>query len=145
MAETLEKEGLETQLLDLRHTKQKQWPPLASFDGLLVGSGIKIRWVREATTFLKKHAEELKALKAKGLAVGVFVSCGTASIPGQREEARQRYIEKVLAEIGVSDAVDTYDAFGGVLTSLHLHLWASSTRKCWPQEQKRCPKTQACS
>jgi menaquinone-dependent protoporphyrinogen IX oxidase len=114
MAETLEKQGLETPLLDLRHTKQKQWPLLASFDGLLVGSGIRIRWVREATTFPKKHAEELKALKAKGLVVGVFVSCGTASIPGKLEEARQNYIEKGLAEVGITDAVDTYDASGGV-------------------------------
>lgn len=65
-------------------------------------------------TFLKKHAEELKSLKAMGLAVGVFVSCGTASIPGQLEKARQNYIEKVLPEIGVSDAVDACDAFGGV-------------------------------
>ena len=32
------------------------------------------RWVGEATTFFKKHADELKALKAQGLVVGVFVN-----------------------------------------------------------------------
>jgi menaquinone-dependent protoporphyrinogen IX oxidase len=88
---------------------------LASFNGSLVGSGIKIsRWTGEATSFLKKHADELKALKAKGLVVGVFVSCGLAATPEKLGEARQKYIEKVLTDLGIKDAVDTYDAFGGV-------------------------------
>ena len=115
MAEILENAGLETQLLDLRRTKQKDWPPLASFDGVLVGSGIKIgRWTKEASAFLKTHAEELKALKPKGLVVGVFVSSGMASTPGQQEEARRKYLEEVLTNVGIIDAVATYDAFGGV-------------------------------
>jgi menaquinone-dependent protoporphyrinogen IX oxidase len=116
MVEILEKEGLETQLLDLRHTKQKEWPALAPFDGILVGSGIKMfRWVGEATTFLKKHADELKALKAKGLVVGVFVSCGSASTPEGHAEAKDRYVEKILTDLGIKADVDIYDAFGGVL------------------------------
>ena len=115
MVQILEKEGLETQLLDLRQTKQKQWPTLASFDGILVGSGIKMfRWVGDATTFLKKHADELKALKAKGLVVGVFVSCGSASTPEGHAEATDRYVDKVLTDLGIKAEVDIYDAFGGV-------------------------------
>ena len=116
MAQILEKEGLEIQLLDLRHTKQKQWPTLTSFDGILVGSGIKMfRWVGDATTFLKKHADELKALKAKGLMAGVFVSCGSASTPEGHAEAKDRYVDKVLTDLGVKAEGDMYDAFGGVL------------------------------
>jgi menaquinone-dependent protoporphyrinogen oxidase len=115
MAQTFEKEGLEPQLLDLKHTKQKQWPSFALFDGVLVGSGIKIgRWTKEASAFLKTHADELKALKPKGFVVGVFVSCGMASTPGQQAEARRKYLEEVLANVGITDSVDTYDAFGGV-------------------------------
>ena len=115
MAETLKNAGLETQLLDLRRTKQKDWPPLASFDGVLVGSGIKIgRWTKEATAFLKTHADELKRLKPKGFVVGVFVSSGMASTPGQQDEARRKYLKEVLTSVGIADAVDTYDAFGGV-------------------------------
>ncbi|MGZ4881414.1 MAG: flavodoxin domain-containing protein [Halobacteriota archaeon] len=115
MAGTMENERLETQLLDLKRTKRKEWPPLASFDAVLVGSGIKIgRWTGEASSFLKKHADELKTLKAKGLVVGVFVSCGLAVNPEQRQEARQKCIEKILTELGIKDAVDAYDAFGGV-------------------------------
>ena len=115
IAETLQQEGLNTQLLDLKRTKQKEWPRLALFDAVLVGSGIKIgRWTGEATSFLKKHQDELKTAKAKGLVVGVFVSCGMASTPEKRPEARQTYIEKIVTELGIKDAVDAYDAFGGV-------------------------------
>ena len=121
MAEILANAGLGTQLLDLRRTKQKDWPPLTSFDGVLVGSGIKIgRWTKEVTVFLKTHADELKRLKPKGLVVGVFVSCGMASTPGQQEEARRKYLKEVLTNIGIIDAVSTYDAFGGVYRSLAL-------------------------
>jgi menaquinone-dependent protoporphyrinogen oxidase len=116
MVQILEEEGFETQLLDLKHTKQKQWPALASFDGLLIGSGIKMfRWAGRTTTFLKKHADELKALKSKGLVVGVFVSCGSASTPEGHAEAKDRYVEKVLTDLGIKADVDTYDAFAGVL------------------------------
>ncbi|MDD1720981.1 MAG: flavodoxin domain-containing protein [Euryarchaeota archaeon] len=115
MAETLKKEGLEPQVLDLEQTKQKQWPALTSFDGLLIGSGIKMaRWTRQATKFLQTHADEIKTLKSKGLVVGVFVSCGLASTPGKHDEARQRYVTKILDDVSISGAVDIYDAFGGV-------------------------------
>ena len=120
MAEILANAGLETQLIDLRRTKQKDWPPLASFDGVLISSGIKIgRWTKEATAFLKMHAEELKGLKPKGLVVGVFVSCGMASTPGKQDEARRKYLEEeVLTNVGITDSVDKDDAFGGVYQDL---------------------------
>ena len=115
MAETFKKEGLEPQVLDLEQTKQKQWPSLTSFDGLVIGSGIKIgRWTRQATKFLQTHADEIKTLKSKGLVLGVFVSCGLASTPGKHDEARQTYVKKLLDDVSLSDAVDIYDAFGGV-------------------------------
>lgn len=115
IAEILERAGLETQLIDLRRTKQKQWPSIAPFDGVLVGSGIRIgRWTKEAIAFLKANAGEFKALKTKGLVVGAFVSSGMASTPGQEEEARRKYLEAVFAKLGMTGAVDTYDAFGGV-------------------------------
>ncbi|MGZ4922531.1 MAG: flavodoxin domain-containing protein [Halobacteriota archaeon] len=115
MAETFKKEGLEPQVRDVEQIKQKQWPSLISFDGLIIGSGIKIgRWTRQATKFLKMHADEIKMLKSKGLVVGVFVSCGLASTPGKHDEARQTYVKKILDDISLSGAADIYDAFGGV-------------------------------
>ncbi len=56
-----------------------------------------------------------QTLKAKGLVVGVFVSCGSASTPEGHAEAKDRYVEKVLTDLGVKAEVDIYDAFGGVL------------------------------
>jgi menaquinone-dependent protoporphyrinogen oxidase len=115
MAEVLEKIGTDPQLLDLKKTREKQWPSLASFDGVLIGSGIKIgRWTRQAVKFLKKSTDEIRTLKSKGLAVGVFVSCGLASTPGKHDEARQMYVARTLNGVGISDLVDVYDAFGGV-------------------------------
>jgi menaquinone-dependent protoporphyrinogen IX oxidase len=37
-----------------------------------------------------------------------------ASTPGKQEEARRKYLEEVLTNVGITDAVATYDAFGGV-------------------------------
>lgn len=42
IANVLENKGIETQLIDLKKMKSKDWPSLESFDGVLVGSGIKI-------------------------------------------------------------------------------------------------------
>lgn len=37
-----------SQILNLRKTKSKEWPLLKEFDGVLVGSGIKIgKWAKE--------------------------------------------------------------------------------------------------
>jgi menaquinone-dependent protoporphyrinogen IX oxidase len=70
MAQILEKEGLKTQLLDLKHTKQKAWPPSASFDGILVGSGMKMfRWVGEATTSLKNARGRAQSAQSEGARV----------------------------------------------------------------------------
>ncbi|MCD6467133.1 MAG: hypothetical protein J7L10_04325 [Methanomicrobia archaeon] len=38
----LEKERIDSQLLDLQKTKLKEWLPLEGFGGVLVGSSIKI-------------------------------------------------------------------------------------------------------
>jgi menaquinone-dependent protoporphyrinogen oxidase len=106
----LEKEGLEVQLVDLKKTKAKNWPSLEPFDGVLVGSGIRIfKWVNEPQEFLKKHKVEIQK---KDKILGMFVSCGTASIPENCEKAKSDYLEKVMAKIGIE--ADIYDAFGGV-------------------------------
>lgn len=110
IAEVLESEGLTTRIVDLKKTKKKDWPSIRSFDGIIVGSSIKMmRWMREPRDFLKKHAAELKKREK---VVGIFVSAGSASRPGDRPKAKGDYIEKVLAALSVE--VDISDAFGGV-------------------------------
>ena len=76
MAEWM-KEEYETELVDLRKTKAKEWPKVEEFVGIIIGSGIRMdRWTKEATAFLKKNREFLTKNKER---VAVFVSCGTAS------------------------------------------------------------------
>ncbi len=108
IAKVLENQGLEVQIVDLKKTKSKDWPPIEPFDGVLVGSGIRImKWVREPQEFLSKHKGEFPKKK-----LGIFISSGFASIPGNREKAKQDWIEKVMEKVGVK--ADLYDAFGGV-------------------------------
>lgn len=76
IAKILESKRLVTQLLDLKSTKEKDWVSLESFDGVLVGSGIKIgKWMKEPKKFLKNHREEFKKRKK---ILGLFVSSGYA-------------------------------------------------------------------
>lgn len=110
IAKMLENKGMEVQLLDLKKTKSKKWPSIEPFDGILVGSSIKImKWMKEPQAFLKKHKEELQK---KEKVLGIFISSGTAAVPEKREYARTEWIEKVLNKMGVE--ADIYDAFGGV-------------------------------
>jgi len=88
MAEWM-KEEYETELVDLRKTKAKEWPKVEEFVGIIIGSGIRMdRWTKEATAFLKKNREFLTKNKER---VAVFVSCGTAS-QKKFEEARRKYL-----------------------------------------------------
>jgi menaquinone-dependent protoporphyrinogen oxidase len=107
IAKVLEKEGIEFQLLNLRKTKARKWPLVREFDGVLVGSGIKImQWTKEPKTFLKKCKEELKEK-----VVGLFI-CSAYAIQDP-EHAKKEYIEKVMEKVGVT--ADMYEAFGGVI------------------------------
>lgn len=55
IAKTLKEKGLEVKLLDLRKVKSKDWFSPEDFDGILVGSGIRMcKWLNEPQEFLKK-------------------------------------------------------------------------------------------
>ncbi len=76
----------------------------------LFGSIKMMRWTRESRDFLKKHAGELKTREK---AVGIFVSAGSASRPGDQQKAITEYIEQVLSDLSIE--ADICDAFRGVL------------------------------
>jgi menaquinone-dependent protoporphyrinogen oxidase len=107
IARLLEKEDIAAQLLDVRKTKERMWPAIDEFDGILVGSGIKIsKWTKESRKFLEKNKTELEKK-----ILGLFVCCADAA--RDRNHAKKEYLEKVIEELGI--AVGIYDAFGGVL------------------------------
>lgn len=107
IAKILEEEGIDSHLLNLRKVKARKWPAFEGFDGVLVGSGIKImRWTKEPKNFLKKYKEEFE-----GKVLGIFVCCAAAV--NDPDYAKKEYLEKVATELGITQNI--YDAFGGVL------------------------------
>ncbi|MFX1252881.1 MAG: flavodoxin domain-containing protein [Promethearchaeota archaeon] len=110
LAKTLEKEGIESQIVNLGKTKLRSWPSIDEFDGILVGSGIKVtRWVKHPKTFLQKYKDELKN---RGKILGIFISSGYAASPEKYPEAKKLFIEDLLVKLNVE--ADIYDAFGGI-------------------------------
>jgi menaquinone-dependent protoporphyrinogen oxidase len=105
IGEVLAREGIEPEYVDLRKTGEGKWPSTLDFDGILVGSGIRIaKWTKEAESFLEKNKDYFQGKKALGL----FVSCGSAV--QDKEQARKDYLEKVIDTLGVTAVM--YEAFG---------------------------------
>ncbi|TFG04652.1 MAG: hypothetical protein EU536_04135 [Promethearchaeota archaeon] len=97
IAEILETQELKTTVVDLKNTKSKNWPSLSEFDGIIVGSGIKIgRWMKEPQKFLKENQEYLKQTEKP---LGVFISCALCLT--DKEKAINDYLQMVLANLGV--------------------------------------------
>jgi menaquinone-dependent protoporphyrinogen oxidase len=108
ISEILKNQELETQLLNLRDVKRKNWPFIYNFDGILIGSGIMMgAWTKEGKKFLK-------LIQSKNITkpIGVFVSCGEAMNPNNKSIANDKYLGKVLEKFGVKASL--YEAFGGV-------------------------------
>jgi menaquinone-dependent protoporphyrinogen oxidase len=109
ISKILKEKGIETSMINLREVKSKDWLTLEKFDGIIVGSGIRIaRWTKQAKQFLKNNRDELRNKK-----LGLFVSCADASVPETIGKARQEYLETTMEELGITAGI--YDAFGGVL------------------------------
>jgi len=85
-------------------------PSLSGFDGVLIGTGIKISmWAKTIKKLVKKNKKDLSSRNFK---FGFFVSCGTASEKEKISEAKEKYIDKKLQKIGLS--YDIADAFGPI-------------------------------
>jgi len=105
----LEKTDCDVQVLNLKKSKD-DIPALDSFDGVIVGSSIKImKWMKEPKEFLSKYQDELNK---DSLTLGVFVSSMFASEPENRQEIRDKCIDTLMDELGLKP--DISDAFGGV-------------------------------
>ena len=105
LAGFLEEKGVEATVLDVK--KNRLWPSLEEYDGVMVGSGVKfMKWMGEPLAFLKRRADELR-----GRRVALFVSCVTVLI--EPEDARSKLLEKVAEEAGVE--AEMMEAFGPVM------------------------------
>ncbi|MHA2329476.1 MAG: flavodoxin domain-containing protein [Candidatus Hodarchaeales archaeon] len=104
------KEGINIILLNLREIEEASWPPIERFDGIMIGTGIRVgKWTKEAKAILK-------GCKKNGVTkrpiIGVFISCGYASDPTHYPIAIKDFLEHKFDDIGIKP--DLYDAFGGV-------------------------------
>ena len=98
MSKVLKKEGLVTKVVNLCEIDSKEWPEIGSFDGVLIGSGIKVsEWTKEPLDFMRKNRDELNKDDKK---FGMFV-CSLMSIVNP-EYAQKTYIEEMSKEIGVT-------------------------------------------
>jgi menaquinone-dependent protoporphyrinogen IX oxidase len=87
----------------------KNPPPAASYDLIVVGSGIRAdKWTKEALKFLEKNAEALRVKKT-----ALFVSCHMADKEEKeaQEKAKRAYLFKVAEEYGFTPI--SYGFFGG--------------------------------
>lgn len=106
IAEELEKHEIITEVLNLKDGKSI--PSLDEFDGIIVGSGVKMgRWTKEASNFLKGNHNSLNSK-----ILGLFVSSGEAANPKTHDGAREKYLEKIMERTGVK--ADMAEAFGGI-------------------------------
>lgn len=104
------KENLIVNIVDLRQKNGYKPVTLAEYDGIIVGSGIRIgRWTKQAKVFLKKYKEELKD---SSRILGIFVSCGYAADTKHYPVAKKMFLEQVFRKMELQPAI--YEAFGGI-------------------------------
>ncbi len=130
----LEQEGLIVERLDLNGVDIN--PPIDKFDGIIVGSGIRIgKWTKGTIQFLSKNNDHLRENK---LLLGIFASSLLASDPSLYEWSKQEFVVSVLDDIGVD--ADLIDVFGGVFDL------SKSSQKKWYEKilVKRVLKSQKC-
>ena len=121
MAEVLKEKEVEVDIFNLKTTPEKEIPPFDKYDGILIGTGIKIaQWTKEVKEFVTKKKNELNSFKNPK---GFFVSSGYAADPEMYEKVKIEYTKDVLDKIGVK--IDYFDAFGGLMD------FTKSSRMSW--------------
>jgi menaquinone-dependent protoporphyrinogen oxidase len=101
--------GNNVESYNLEECKPKEIPPIQDYDGVLIGSGIKIkRWTKGVKKFVQKRKSELIESQSK---LGFYVCCGEAAKKSDISKAVNNYITSKLEKVGVQPAL--IDAFGG--------------------------------
>ncbi len=109
LAKIFDELEINTDLLDLKQTKEKEWPLLDAYDGIIVASGIRIgKWMKEPQKFLKTFRNEISSNE---IVLGLFINCATCLI--DPATANNEYLEKVIEKLGIKPNI--YRAFGPIL------------------------------
>lgn len=109
IAKILDEKGLIVTLFDLKRKENPSPSVLLEYDGILVGTGIKMgRWTKEVKGFLTSYQDTIQRIQTKG----VFISSGWASFASKREQAKNDYLDSILKKLNLE--MDLNEAFGGV-------------------------------
>ena len=106
IGKTLEGAGITTKIINLGGLKESGIPSIENFDGVLVGSGIKVgKWTNETDQFIEKNKDRFK-----DTVFGMFACAGfVASDP---DKAKEMYLEEKIEKLELNP--DIFDVFGGV-------------------------------
>ncbi|MFX1405909.1 MAG: flavodoxin domain-containing protein [Promethearchaeota archaeon] len=105
----IQEKGMITESFNLKEHNLKQIPHLDEYDGIIIGTGIKIkRWTKVVKQFVQKRKSELKKRQNT---LGFYVCCGEAAKKSNINKAIDNYITLKLQKFGIEPVL--IDAFGG--------------------------------
>jgi len=111
IGETLKELGIKIIVCNLKDIINNKGFNIDDYDGIILGTGIKIgQWTKVAKSFLKIYSEKLKLLKKS---LGIFIICGEASDSSKIPELKKKYVENILVKYSLN--AQLYDVFGGVI------------------------------
>jgi menaquinone-dependent protoporphyrinogen oxidase len=109
LAKIFEEKGLQAELLDLKGAKEKNWPKITEYDGVIVGTGIKMgKWTNKAKKFLREIKSDLESA---GIKLFIYVSCMLCLT--DPEKAREDYLNKKIEKYEIKS--EKYEAFEPIL------------------------------
>ncbi len=121
IGEILKQQGFEVEIFDLNKTRNNKFPSVELYDGVILGSGIRIgKWTKKAKQFLINNKT---ILEEKKIPIGIFVSSLLASEPTLYESSKQEFLLPTLKKIGFEPNLS--DIFGGV------YDLSETTQKKW--------------
>ncbi|MFX1277338.1 MAG: flavodoxin domain-containing protein [Promethearchaeota archaeon] len=117
--------NIDTKVYNLKEHSLKDIPPLTDFNGVLIGTGIKIKmWTKDVKKYVQKKKAELKQIQNK---LGFFICCGTATKKEEIGSAIEQFITPKLEKLNLKPAL--IDAFGGAYDLREESLMGSMSKK----------------
>ena len=121
----IQEKGITTESYNLGERNLKEIPPLEEYDGIIIGTGIKMKkWTNAVKKFVQKRKSELQKRQS---ALGFYVCCGEASKKNDISKAINNYITLKLQKLGIEPAL--IDAFGGCYDLTEGSSLTGMTRK----------------
>ncbi|MCK4381061.1 MAG: hypothetical protein KAW51_07965 [Candidatus Lokiarchaeota archaeon] len=123
--EVIQEKGITTENYNLKEHNLKEIPPLEEYDGIIIGTGIKMKmWIKAVKKFVQKRKSELKNRQST---LGFYVCCGVAAKKSDISKAINDYITPKFQKLGIQPTL--IDAFGGAYDLTEGSLITGMMRK----------------